>query len=396
MTTITVTAGDTAQAMDKIVERLGDDAMILETIKRNGQIEMVATNDPDSLPKKAARKQPARVTSGGDQRRSRVDIELGDGMPFTDLFDQQMIHAVRDREVERASTSSHLQNRDAQAAGNFDILTELRSIRKMMNGMMITQPEGLDITLGHAPPVQLHQAGFTSEVIQRLHHHMEGLEGDQALSAFMTALAQRVVHHDAESMFGSRLVCVVGNSGAGKTTLATKIAAYLKENGSSDRMTLASATAPGATAGEEIKAYSRLLNMRSSNFGIGELPTIMQETSNRLIVDIDASPSDAIEAINAVIATLGRRKVTVVQAISGGSSATMISNQCKLYRALKPMIALTKLDECEAMPSELSTLALEGSGVGLLTGTKAIVSGIAIATMPILAQYLKENTSQKV
>ena len=72
----------------------------------------------------------------------------------------------------------------------------------------------------------------------------------------------------------------------------------------------------------------------------------------------------------------------------------MISNQCKLYRKLNPMIALTKLDECEAMPAELSALALEGSGVGLLTGTKSIVGGIAIATMPILAQYLQENASR--
>jgi len=52
------------------------------------------------------------------------------------------------------------------------------------------------------------------------------------------------------------------------------------------------------------------------------------------------------------------------------------------------------LDECEAMPAELSALALEGSGVGLLTGTKSIVGGIAIATMPILAQYLQENTAR--
>ena len=44
MTTITVTAGDTAQAMDKIVERLGEDALILETVKRNGRIEMIATD----------------------------------------------------------------------------------------------------------------------------------------------------------------------------------------------------------------------------------------------------------------------------------------------------------------------------------------------------------------
>ena len=46
------------------------------------------------------------------------------------------------------------------------------------------------------------------------------------------------------------------------------------------------------------------------------------------------------------------------------------------------------------MPAELSELALEGSGVGLLTGTKSIVGGIAIATMPILAQYLMENADQ--
>ena len=31
------------------------------------------------------------------------------------------------------------------------------------------------------------------------------------------------------------------------------------------------------------------------------------------------------------------------------------------------------------------------ASVGLLTGTKSIVDGIAIATMPILAQYLQES-----
>ena len=47
MTTITVTAADTAQAMDKIVERLGEDALILETVKRNGRIEMIATDSAE-------------------------------------------------------------------------------------------------------------------------------------------------------------------------------------------------------------------------------------------------------------------------------------------------------------------------------------------------------------
>ena len=53
--------------------------------------------------------------------------------------------------------------------------------------------------------------------------------------------------------------------------------------------------------------------MRSAHFGIGELTDAIQETSNRMIVDIDASPEDAIEAIAAVTSLLGTGKVTVVR-----------------------------------------------------------------------------------
>ena len=391
MTTITVTAADTAQAMDKIVERLGEDALILETVKRNGRIEMIATDSVEETetpaPADAAPRSAAEVPSG-------LNIEIGGASGFTDLFDQQMISTVRDRGNASASTVDHLVGRAIEASDNLDILTELRSIRQMLNGMMITRPEGLDVTLGHAAPVRLHQAGFSSKAIQELHEHMVGLDDDDAVTSFINALADRVVHRDAESVFDSRIVFVIGSSGTGKTTLATKIAAYFKEHGISDRMMLAAAAGPGISASEDIKSYARLLNMRAAQLGIGEVSTAVQETSNRMIIDVNATPEDAIIAIREVMQRLGSGKVTVVQAIPGGSSATMIGHQCKLYRKLTPMIALTKLDECEAMPAELSALALEGSGVGLLTGTKSIVGGIAIATMPILAQYLQENTAR--
>ena len=391
MTTITVTAADTAQAMDKIVERLGEDALILETVKRNGRIEMVATDTAEDVEAPA----PAAPTPRpAGEELSGLNIEIGGGTGFTDLFDQQMIDSVRDRGAKATSTVDHLVGRAIDASDNLDILTELRSIRQMMNGMMITRPEGLDVTLGRAAPVRLHQAGFSSKAIQELHEHMVGLDDDDAVASFINALAARVVHADAESVFDSRIVLVIGSSGTGKTTLATKIAAYFKEHGISERMILANAAGPGQGASEDIKSYARLLNMRAAQFGIGEISTAVQETSNRMIIDVNASPEDTTIAVREIIQRLGTRKVTVVQAIPGGSSATMIDHQCNLYRKLNPMIALTKLDECEAMPAELSALALEGTGVGLLTGTKSIVGGIAIATMPILAQYLQENAAR--
>ena len=390
MTTITVTAADTAQAMDKIVERLGDDALILETVKRNGRIEMIATDSVED----AATKEPTIVSPHPEcGALSGLNIEIGSSTGFTDLFDQQMINTVRNRSNAQTSTVDHLVGRAIEATDNLDILAELRNIRHMLSGMMITHPDGLDVTLGHAAPVRLHQAGFSSKAIQQLYDYMVGLEGDDAVASFINALAERVVHRDAESVFDSRVVFVIGSSGTGKTTLATKIAAYFKEHGISDRMVLTSAASPGVSANEDIKAYARLLNMRAAQIGIGEVSVAVQETSNRMVIDVNATPEDAITTISEVMKQLGSGKVTVVQAIPGGASSTMISHQCKLYRKLSPMIALTKLDECEAMPAELSALALEGSGVGLLTGTKSIVGGIAIATMPILAQYLQENAA---
>ena len=248
--------------------------------------------------------------------------------------------------------------------------------------MMITKPDGLDITLGHAAPVRLHQAGFSSEAIQELYSNIVGLKDEEAIESFINALAKRVVHRNAESVFDSRVVFVLGSSGTGKTTLATKIAAYFKENGISERITLTAAAGPGIHSCEDIKVHARLLNMRSGHFGIGDISTAIQETSNRMVIDVNASPEDSLAAIREVKQNIGSKRVTVVQALPGGCSATMISHQCQRYRSLNPMIALTKLDECEAMPAELSALAMDGSGVGLLTGTKSIVGGIAIATVP--------------
>ena len=181
MTTITVSASDTAQAMDKIVERLGDDAMILETIKRDGRIEMIATDDSPttSLPSPRAKvpdeaelaftgvsANRLSAVDGGRagmpqaQKVDGLDVNIGATTAFTDLLDQQMVETVKAR-----STADHLTDRTANTSSQMDILEELRDLRSMLNGMMLTRPEGLDVTLGHAAPVRLQQAGFSPQVI---------------------------------------------------------------------------------------------------------------------------------------------------------------------------------------------------------------------------------------
>ena len=52
MATTTVTAKDTSRAMEDIIDRLGEDAVMLSTNQKNGKVEMTATNDSSSIPPK--------------------------------------------------------------------------------------------------------------------------------------------------------------------------------------------------------------------------------------------------------------------------------------------------------------------------------------------------------
>ena len=82
MPTITVSAIDSATAMDQIIAQLGEDAMILDTKTKDGKLEIRATNDLAFQPKKA--KQVSDVFStimreelnppqSGDRARSELN-----------------------------------------------------------------------------------------------------------------------------------------------------------------------------------------------------------------------------------------------------------------------------------------------------------------------------------
>ena len=67
MTTLTIQAADTASAMDQIAERLGEDALILSTTKRDGKVIMRATNGADlpSPPNKHSENDFAHMYNAG-------------------------------------------------------------------------------------------------------------------------------------------------------------------------------------------------------------------------------------------------------------------------------------------------------------------------------------------
>ena len=69
----------------------------------------------------------------------------------------------------------------------------------------------------------------------------------------------------------------------------------------------------------------------------------------------------------------------------------MIKGLCESISEIRPMVAITKLDECWVGAEEFSSLALNNARIGLVTGTKVIINSIIEANENSLTKYMKEN-----
>ena len=69
----------------------------------------------------------------------------------------------------------------------------------------------------------------------------------------------------------------------------------------------------------------------------------------------------------------------------------MIDGLSNKVSEIRPMIAITKLDECWVGAEEFSSLALNNARIGIVTGTKVLIDSIIEANENSLTKYMKEN-----
>ncbi len=102
----------------------------------------------------------------------------------------------------------------------------------------------------------------------------------------------------------------------------------------------------------------------------------------------------SVEKVSSIQTRLGDSEVGTLLAIPGSTSHSMISTTIKRFRTLNPLVALTKLDECETKPAEFSVLAENSLQIAVLSGTKSVIDPAVFASETILLQYLQEHFSQ--
>ena len=387
MTTLTIQAADTASAMDEIVERLGKDALILSTTKKDGKVFMRATNGAD-LPSPS----PTPATSDFSHMYNAGISSSLPGKP------RVSVNAPENQVPENASTTSSqthaaesIQRAMMQALGL--IADRIDQLDSKLSGMMLTGPDGINAGLQDSTPLQLSRAGYSQNTILRLHSAFAGLNYDEGVISFLDCLAEDLADLKSVSLLQKRVIFVVGATGSGRTTLASKLAASLKDSHPGKEVALASLSTTLNETDTKLRSYARLLNIPVSQI-TQDMPDQQfgkMTDFDMMVVDVTLPTEDAVARVDKLKQYLGDQDTAVVLSLPGGSSAKMIAVTVEQFATLTPTIGLTKLDECETTPAEFSALAESGTQISLLSGTKSVVGAIAFASAKILAQYLKEN-----
>ena len=186
---------------------------------------------------------------------------------------------------------------------------------------------------------------------------------------------------------------VTGPSGSGKTAMAAKIASTIVDKYGRNNIVLAELCRNSNTATENLKSYARLLNIPITNsLQNGDLSDTMILNDNaRIVVDLAGN----IETGNKVIEELeerhGDKNICSILCIQSGSSPEMIESTLRKVKAQRPIVALTKSDECNISAATLSHLAEKKAKIGLVSGTKSIVDSLLFTDANILAKFMKEN-----
>jgi flagellar biosynthesis protein FlhF len=264
-----------------------------------------------------------------------------------------------------------------------------------LSGMMLTSPDGLNDALQDSTPVQLMRAGFSQSSVFGLRAAYASLGYEAGITSFLDMLADDLTLPRAEDILAKRVVFVVGPSGSGRTTLAAKLAASLKETHRGREVALASLGASMNETDTRLRGLARLLNIGVSPLSHDVKGQDFDKMTDfdMMVVDVTLGAEEAVEKLAELTHHLGVQNAGVVLTVPGGSSAKMIGVTLAQFSELAPVTALTKLDECETTAYEFSALHQANARIGMLSGTKSVVGAIAFASQKILSQYLKENFS---
>tara|TARA_Y100001954_G_C15304629_1_gene357672 strand:- start:10 stop:540 length:531 start_codon:yes stop_codon:yes gene_type:complete len=175
--------------------------------------------------------------------------------------------------------------------------------------------------------------------------------------------------------------------------MSAKIASAIVDKKGRNNIVLAELCRNGKSASEDLKSFARLLNIPITNkLKNGDLSdTMFLNDDAKIVVDLAGDIKTGNKIIEELENRHGDENICTILCVNTGSSEEMINNTWKNIKARRPIIALTKSDECNISSTVLSTLSDLKGKIGLVSGTRSIVDSLLFTNKDILARYMKEN-----
>jgi flagellar biosynthesis protein FlhF len=370
------TAASSRDALRKVREALGPDAVILSNRQADGQVEILAlANDDAAALAPPAIDAPAPMSPAQAAARSYMDNHPRQPAPaFAPSFAMpaQPAAPVMDagidmQRMQQMMAAAIVQAKDSAAAEMSGMMSEIRAMRGMMESQLAELSWGSAAQREPQKTAVLREmlaAGFSATLSRYLIEKLPaGRDAADSLRWIKTVLGrnlQTMANEDAMLEQGG-VFALVGPTGVGKTTSTAKLAARCVMRHGPEKLALITTDAYRIGAHEQLRIYGKILGvMVHSVKDEADLRIALKELRNKHTVLIDTvGVSQRDQMVTEQVAMLSGAGADVKRLLCLNSTATQetLNEVVRAYQGtgLAGCI-MTKLDEAASIGNVLDVV----------------------------------------
>lgn len=343
MAEIKVRAADSSLAMDEVQKRLGDDALIISTTKKDGQIEIIATDDALAV------------------RKNEIEpLILGEAYKISD-FDSILRQKVVGSSLEESKSLDFENAFDDRLNA---IISDLSNLKSLLSAGIPGGNQELDVL------TKLQMIGFRKKILDNVGIRDKELSPEAATKK----IAKAFVSGKSPKFENSSLYLILGDPYVGKSTFAKKFYDLMKSS-QTDR-------------DFELVQDNKLRKMENLVRDLRK--TIDSDGINKraLIVDFNSSKISLNDLFKMIDSQKEIIDVSVIRVIEVGRSYEFLMKVSKYQVLFQEYVAFSKLDVCDLSIPEISAMLETENQCMFLSGNDSSREGLFFAKVDQVASFL--------
>ncbi len=412
------TARDMRQAMQKVREDQGPDAVILSSRRSDGMVEIVAAIDYDeALVREAV--EPLRAAEAAPVAKAPVEAQVAE-VPAKPVAIPEAPKPARPANVAasvaalaktapvaatpREETTPRPTVAEARAAlesgaAQLRMRDEIGVLRQLLESQLSSLAWN-DLDRRHPLRARvlrdLTRFGIESDVADAIVADLPANLSSEQSRYLPLGLISRSLKVDAAAADLTGVIALVGSTGAGKTTTLAKLAARHVAQHGRQSVALIGTDDFRVGAYDQLLHYGRALGVQTfAAADAAELASLLQHVSDRDLVLIDTPGMTVRDArLPSVIDTLKANapKVRTTLVLPANLLPGSLEHSVQTYAPLAPKACiLTKLDETPSPGGALSIVLRHGLSVGFVTDGQRVPEDIHLADARRLACRLADG-----